>query len=51
MPDIPASSRLEAAHDQLIRCSSKGYWNDYDIEKMGSSYTSYAQALTSVFLE
>lgn len=26
-----------------------GYWNDYDIEKMNSSYTSYAQALTSVF--
>lgn len=26
-----------------------GYWNDYDVEKMGSSYTSYGQALTSVF--
>ncbi|KAH8778823.1 coagulation factor 5/8 type domain-containing protein [Diaporthe sp. PMI_573] len=28
-----------------------GYWNDYDIEKMGSSYVSYAQALTIVFPE
>lgn len=28
-----------------------GYWNDYDVEKMNSSYTSYAQALTSVFTE
>lgn len=26
-----------------------GYWNDYDIEKMNSSYTSYGSALTSVF--
>ncbi|MDO3410539.1 hypothetical protein QWJ34_12275 [Saccharibacillus sp. CPCC 101409] len=26
-----------------------GYWNDYDIEKMGSSYTSYGNALTAVF--
>ncbi|KAJ0125028.1 coagulation factor 5/8 type domain-containing protein [Diaporthe amygdali] len=26
-----------------------GYWNDYDIEKMNSSYTAYGQALTSVF--
>lgn len=42
---------LEAAHSQLILGSSKGYWNDYDVEKMGSSYTSYAQALTSVFPE
>ncbi|KAF2179734.1 coagulation factor 5/8 type domain-containing protein [Zopfia rhizophila CBS 207.26] len=28
-----------------------GYWNDYDIEKMGSSYTSYGSGLTSVFQE
>ncbi|KAK1573757.1 coagulation factor 5/8 type domain-containing protein [Colletotrichum navitas] len=26
-----------------------GYWNDYDIEKMGSSYADYAAALASVF--
>ncbi|KAI1343599.1 hypothetical protein F5Y15DRAFT_237280 [Xylariaceae sp. FL0016] len=26
-----------------------GYWNDYDIEKMGSSYTAYGGVLTSVF--
>ncbi|KXH52068.1 coagulation factor 5/8 type domain-containing protein [Colletotrichum simmondsii] len=26
-----------------------GYWNDYDIEKMDSSYTDYGAALTSVF--
>ncbi|KAK8004738.1 hypothetical protein PG990_010775 [Apiospora arundinis] len=26
-----------------------GYWNDYDIEKMGSSYTAYGKALTDVF--
>ena len=26
-----------------------GYWNDYDIEKMGSSYTEYAKVLTDVF--
>jgi hypothetical protein len=26
-----------------------GYWNEYDIEKMGSSYTAYAGVLTSVF--
>ena len=26
-----------------------GYWNDYDIEKMGSSYKTYGDVLTSVF--
>ncbi|KAK7719757.1 hypothetical protein SLS64_001937 [Diaporthe eres] len=26
-----------------------GYWNDYDIEKMGSSYTDYGNALKAVF--
>lgn len=26
-----------------------GYWNDYDIEKMGSSYAAYGNVLTSVF--
>ncbi|KAI5863564.1 hypothetical protein GGS23DRAFT_567602 [Durotheca rogersii] len=26
-----------------------GYWNDYDIEKMGLSYTEYADVLTSIF--
>ncbi|KAJ4349798.1 uncharacterized protein N0V89_008416 [Didymosphaeria variabile] len=26
-----------------------GYWNDYDIEKMGTSYTEYGAALSSVF--
>jgi hypothetical protein len=26
-----------------------GYWNDYDIEKMGSSYTDYGNALKTVF--
>jgi hypothetical protein len=26
-----------------------GYWNDYDIEKMGSSYTEYGSVLKSVF--
>ncbi|KAF6788459.1 s1d (lysyl endopeptidase) subfamily c-terminal domain protein [Colletotrichum musicola] len=26
-----------------------GYWNEYDIEKMGSSYDEYAGALVSVF--
>ncbi|KAI0121850.1 hypothetical protein F4814DRAFT_445801 [Daldinia grandis] len=26
-----------------------GYWNDYDIEKMGLSYTAYGEVLTSVF--
>ncbi|WYZ43247.1 hypothetical protein EsH8_VI_000946 [Colletotrichum jinshuiense] len=26
-----------------------GYWNDYDIEKMDSSYTDYAGALAAVF--
>lgn len=26
-----------------------GYWNDYDIEKLGSSYPDYGSALTSVF--
>jgi len=26
-----------------------GYWNDYDIEKMRLSYTSYGEVLTSVF--
>lgn len=26
-----------------------GYWNDYDIERMNSSYTAYAEALTTVF--
>ena len=27
-----------------------GYWNDYDIEKMGLSYTEYGDILTSIFL-
>ncbi|KAI0169914.1 hypothetical protein GGR52DRAFT_487758 [Hypoxylon sp. FL1284] len=27
-----------------------GYWNDYDIEKMGLSYTSYGNVLKNVFL-
>ncbi|KAK8102137.1 hypothetical protein PG984_015283 [Apiospora sp. TS-2023a] len=26
-----------------------GYWNDYDVEKMGSSYTEYGDVLTEVF--
>ncbi|KAI1398434.1 coagulation factor 5/8 type domain-containing protein [Hypoxylon fuscum] len=26
-----------------------GYWNDYDIEKMNSSYTSYGSVLTDIF--
>ncbi|KAI1076892.1 hypothetical protein F5B20DRAFT_554162 [Whalleya microplaca] len=26
-----------------------GYWNDYDIEKMGLSYTDYGNVLTSLF--
>ncbi|KAI1654302.1 hypothetical protein F4813DRAFT_212023 [Daldinia decipiens] len=26
-----------------------GYWNDYDIEKMGLSYTEYGEVLTSIF--
>ncbi len=26
-----------------------GYWNDYDIEKMGLSYTEYGDVLTSIF--
>lgn len=26
-----------------------GYWNDYDIEKMGSSYSDYGNVLLSVF--
>ncbi|KAI0377883.1 hypothetical protein F5Y04DRAFT_171167 [Hypomontagnella monticulosa] len=26
-----------------------GYWNDYDIEKMGLSYTAYGDVLTSIF--
>lgn len=26
-----------------------GYWNDYDIEKMGSSYTDYGNVLKTVF--
>jgi hypothetical protein len=26
-----------------------GYWNDYDIEKMGSSYTAYGDVLMDVF--
>lgn len=26
-----------------------GYWNDYDIEKLGSSYESYGGALTDIF--
>jgi hypothetical protein len=26
-----------------------GYWNDYDIEKMNSSYTAYANVLDTVF--
>ncbi|KAI1342166.1 coagulation factor 5/8 type domain-containing protein [Xylariaceae sp. FL0016] len=34
------------AQDQV---AGGGYWNDYDIEKMNSSYAAYGSALASVF--
>ncbi|KAF9878302.1 s1d (lysyl endopeptidase) subfamily c-terminal domain protein [Colletotrichum karsti] len=38
-----------AGWDTQYEVAGGGYWNDYDIEKMGSSYTEYADALTNVF--
>lgn len=35
--------------NQQSTIAGGGYWNDYDIEKMGSSYTDYGSALTNVF--
>lgn len=45
----------EAAQAEFARWFSEGsvegagYWNDYDVEKMGSSYTAYGKVLTDVF--
>ncbi|KAK8073196.1 hypothetical protein PG994_004095 [Apiospora phragmitis] len=44
-----------AARDEFVRWFAEGavegagYWNDYDVEKMGSSYTEYGAVLTEVF--
>ncbi|PKS05152.1 hypothetical protein jhhlp_008519 [Lomentospora prolificans] len=43
-----ARSRFSAWHQQS-ELGGGGYWNDYDIEKMGLSYTEYGDVLTSVF--
>ncbi|KAK7972206.1 hypothetical protein PG988_006340 [Apiospora saccharicola] len=44
-----------AARDEFAKWFAEGsiegagYWNDYDVEKMGSSYTEYGGVLTEVF--
>ncbi|KAJ0299789.1 hypothetical protein COL5a_005149 [Colletotrichum fioriniae] len=43
-----AQQRFESWFSQYA-VAGGGYWNDYDIEKMNSSYTDYGAALTSVF--
>ncbi|KZL71753.1 coagulation factor 5 8 type domain-containing protein [Colletotrichum incanum] len=43
-----AQQRFESWSSQYA-VAGGGYWNDYDIEKMDSSYTEYGTALTSVF--
>ncbi|KAK0380697.1 coagulation factor 5/8 type domain-containing protein [Colletotrichum limetticola] len=43
-----AQQRFASWFSQYV-VAGGGYWNDYDIEKMGSSYTDYGAALTSVF--
>ncbi|KAK6213310.1 coagulation factor 5/8 type domain-containing protein [Colletotrichum tabaci] len=43
-----ARERFEGWSEQY-GVAGGGYWNDYDIEKMGSSYLEYAAALTDVF--
>ncbi|KAF2258213.1 hypothetical protein CC78DRAFT_526655 [Lojkania enalia] len=43
-----ARSRFAGWHQQNALAGG-GYWNDYDIEKMGLSYTQYGEVLTSIF--
>lgn len=43
-----ARARFAAWH-QRSALAGGGYWNDYDIEKMGLSYREYGDVLTSVF--
>ncbi|KAK4108244.1 hypothetical protein N656DRAFT_433924 [Canariomyces notabilis] len=38
-----------AAWNQRSALAGGGYWNDYDIEKMGLSYRDYGSVLTSLF--
>ncbi|KAF2176487.1 hypothetical protein K469DRAFT_607086 [Zopfia rhizophila CBS 207.26] len=38
-----------ASWNQQNALGGGGYWNDYDIEKMGLSYTQYGEVLTSIF--
>ncbi|KAK4641296.1 hypothetical protein QC761_611130 [Podospora bellae-mahoneyi] len=43
-----ARTRLTQWHPQSTLAGG-GYWNDYDIEKMGLSYRDYCNVLTSIF--
>jgi hypothetical protein len=43
-----ARARFEG-WNQRVGLAGGGYWNDYDIEKMGLSYREYGDALRSVF--
>lgn len=46
----PAQARNRfAGWDQRGAVAGGGYWNDYDIEKMGLSYREYGDILTSIF--
>lgn len=46
----PAQAQTTFADwNQQDALAGGGYWNDYDIEKMGSSYTQYGGVLKSVF--
>ena len=38
-----------ASWNQQNALGGGGYWNDYDIEKMGLSYTQYGEVLKSIF--
>ncbi|RDW56771.1 putative coagulation factor 5 type-containing protein [Coleophoma cylindrospora] len=48
--NTPALSQIKFANwSSLYSVAGGGYWNDYDIERMNSSYTLYADALLDVF--
>ncbi|KAH9894529.1 hypothetical protein F4778DRAFT_278651 [Xylariomycetidae sp. FL2044] len=44
-----ARSKFSGWSAQSGGLAGGGYWNDYDIEKMGLSYTEYGDVLTTVF--
>lgn len=46
----PAQAKTKfTAWNKASALAGGGYWNDYDIERMGSSYTAYGAVLTALF--